>query len=50
MDCRSEGKWSAVAFCSGVVAGLVAITSASGYVPPWAAVVFGISAGMYIGE
>ena len=29
-------------FCSGVVAGLVAITPGSGYVPAWAAVVFGV--------
>lgn len=46
MDYRYEGKWSTVGFCSGVVAGLVAITPAAGYVTPWAAVVFGICAGM----
>ena len=46
MDYRYEGKWSVVGFCSGVVAGLVAITPASGYVAPWAAVLIGISAGM----
>lgn len=45
MDYRYEGKWSTVGFCSGVVAGLVAITPASGYVPPWAAVVIGLCAG-----
>lgn len=45
MDYRYEGKWSTVGFCSGVVAGLVAITPASGFVPPWAAVVIGICAG-----
>ncbi|KAM7182687.1 Rh-like protein/ammonium transporter [Rhypophila sp. PSN 637] len=28
-------------FCDGVIAGLVAITPAAGYVPPWSAVVFG---------
>lgn len=48
MDYRFEGKWSTVGFCSGVVAGLVAITPASGYVPPWAAIVFGVCAGMYL--
>ena len=48
MDYRYEGKWSTVAFCSGVVAGLVAITPASGFVPAWAAVVFGVCAGTYI--
>jgi Amt family ammonium transporter len=31
-DYRLEKKWSAVGFCSGAVAGLVAITPASGYV------------------
>lgn len=31
-DYRLERKWSTVGFCSGVVAGLVAITPGSGYV------------------
>lgn len=48
MDYRFERKWSTVGFCSGVVAGLVAITPASGYVPAWAAVVIGLCAGMYL--
>lgn len=47
MDYRFEGKWSVVGFCSGVVAGLVAITPASGYVAPWAAVLIGIAAGTF---
>ena len=42
MDYRLERKWSTVGFCSGVIAGLVAITPASGYVPAWSAVVFGV--------
>ncbi|KAI1814108.1 ammonium transporter [Poronia punctata] len=42
LDYRLERKWSTVGFCSGVVAGLVAITPGSGYVPSWAAVPFGI--------
>ncbi|MCJ1223555.1 ammonium transporter Amt1 [Toensbergia leucococca] len=42
LDYRLEKKWSAVGFCSGVVAGLVAITPGSGYVPAWSAVVFGV--------
>lgn len=42
IDYRLERKFSAVGFCSGVVAGLVCITPGSGYVPPWAAVVFGV--------
>ena len=45
VDYRLERKWSAVGFCSGVVAGLVAITPGSGYVPAWAAVIYGIVAG-----
>lgn len=42
LDYRLERKWSTVGFCSGVVAGLVAITPGSGYVPVWAAVPYGI--------
>lgn len=46
MDLRLEGKFSAVGLCSGIVAGLVAITPGSGFVPPWAAFVYGILAGI----
>lgn len=42
LDYRLEKKWSTVGFCSGVVAGLVCITPGSGFVPPWAAVVYGV--------
>ncbi|XP_055356849.1 uncharacterized protein LOC129601932 [Paramacrobiotus metropolitanus] len=35
-------KLSALSFCSGVVAGLVGVTPAAGFVAPWAAVVIGI--------
>ena len=45
MDFRLERKWSTVGFCSGVIAGLVAITPGSGFVPAWAAVVYGVVAG-----
>lgn len=45
MDYRLEKKWSTVGFCSGAVAGLVCITPGSGYVQPWAAVVYGVVAG-----
>ena len=45
MDFRLERKWSTVGFCSGVIAGLVAITPGSGFVPAWAAVVYGVAAG-----
>jgi ammonium transporter, Amt family len=42
MDFRLDQKWSTVGFCSGAIAGLVAITPASGFVPAWSAPVFGI--------
>lgn len=45
LDYRLEKKWSAVGFCSGVVAGLVAITPGSGYVPAWAAIAYGVVGG-----
>ncbi|KAG5338223.1 Ammonium transporter 1 [Termitomyces sp. J132] len=44
-DYRLEKKWSAVGFCSGAIAGLVAITPGSGYVGSPAAVAFGFLAG-----
>ncbi|KZT39441.1 ammonium transporter [Sistotremastrum suecicum HHB10207 ss-3] len=44
-DWRLERKWSAVGFCSGAIAGLVAITPASGFVGSPAAVLFGVAAG-----
>lgn len=44
LDYRLERKFSAVGFCSGVLAGLVAITPGSGFVPPWAAFVYGVIA------
>lgn len=46
VDYRLERKWSTVGFCSGVIAGLVAITPGSGYVPAWSAVVFGVVGGV----
>ncbi|PGH11087.1 hypothetical protein AJ80_07275 [Polytolypa hystricis UAMH7299] len=42
LDYRLERKFSTVGFCSGVISGLVAITPGSGFVPPWAAVIFGV--------
>ncbi|KAE8158233.1 ammonium transporter AmtB-like domain-containing protein [Aspergillus tamarii] len=42
LDYRLERKWSTVGFCSGVIAGLVAITPASGFVTPWASFIFGV--------
>ncbi|KAF8514011.1 ammonium transporter [Hysterangium stoloniferum] len=44
-DYRLERKWSAVGFCSGAIAGLVAITPGSGFVGAPAAVLFGVMAG-----
>ncbi|EJD44682.1 ammonium transporter [Auricularia subglabra TFB-10046 SS5] len=44
-DWRLERKWSAVGFCSGAIAGLVAITPASGFVGSPASVLFGVVAG-----
>jgi len=44
LDYRLERKWSAVGWCSGAVVGLVAITPGSGFVPAWAAVIFGVVA------
>jgi Amt family ammonium transporter len=34
-----------VGFCSGTIAGLVAATPASGFIPPWASVVLGVVTG-----
>ena len=39
-------KLSGLGFCSGAVAALVAITPASGFVAPWAAVIIGSTAGI----
>ncbi|KAK7001985.1 ammonium transporter [Favolaschia claudopus] len=44
-DWRLERKWSAVGFCSGAIAGLVAITPASGFVGVSTSVLFGFMAG-----
>ncbi|KAF2226217.1 putative ammonium transporter 1 [Elsinoe ampelina] len=46
IDFRLQQRFSAIGFCSGVVAGLVAITPGSGFVAPWAAVVYGVVAGV----
>lgn len=42
LDYRIMRKWSAVGFCSGAIAGLVVITPASGFVPTWASIIFGV--------
>ncbi|KAJ7456622.1 ammonium transporter, partial [Mycena latifolia] len=45
LDFRLERRWSMVGFCSGTIAGLVAATPSSGFVPPWASVVIGVMSG-----
>jgi Amt family ammonium transporter len=45
-DYRHGRKLSALGFCSGAVAALVAITPGSGFVAPWAAIVIGFLAGL----
>ncbi|KAF9243753.1 ammonium transporter [Melanogaster broomeanus] len=45
LDYRLERKYSMVGFCSGTIAGLVAATPASGFIPPWAAVILGTVSG-----
>lgn len=42
LDYRLQRKWSTVGFCMGVISGLVTVTPASGFIPPWAAVIFGV--------
>ena len=46
VDYLRTKKMSGLGFCSGAIAGLVAITPASGFVAPWAAIVIGASAGV----
>ncbi|OQV12374.1 Ammonium transporter 1 [Hypsibius exemplaris] len=40
-------KMSALGFCSGALAGLVAITPGAGFVAPWAAIIFGFAGGIF---
>jgi Amt family ammonium transporter len=44
VEWKHRGKATALGVASGLVAGLVAITPAAGYVAPWAAMVIGIAA------
>jgi Amt family ammonium transporter len=41
-----RGKPTGAGIAAGAVAGLAAITPASGYVPPWAAIIIGAAAGL----
>jgi Amt family ammonium transporter len=45
LDFRLERKWSVVGFCTGAIAGLVAITPAAGFVGTPAAALIGLVAG-----
>lgn len=45
LDYRYERKYSMVGFCSGTIAGLVAATPSSGFVPTWGAVITGVLSG-----
>jgi Amt family ammonium transporter len=46
IEWRHRGKPTALGVASGLVAGLVAITPAAGFVAPWAAIVIGFVAGI----
>ncbi|KAJ3124269.1 hypothetical protein HK098_001279 [Nowakowskiella sp. JEL0407] len=46
LDFFSSKKYSSIGFCTGAIAGLVAITPAAGFVAPWAALVIGALAGL----
>ena len=45
LDWRLARKWSMVGWCSGAISGLVAATPASGFIPPWAAIILGVVSG-----
>ncbi|KAF4636372.1 hypothetical protein G7Y89_g1710 [Cudoniella acicularis] len=46
LDWRLARKWSMVGWCSGCISGLVAATPASGFIPPWAAIILGVVTGI----
>lgn len=46
MDLRKSGMFSGISFCSGAIAGLAAITPASGFVAPWSAIIIGAAGGI----
>lgn len=46
VEWRHRGKPTALGLASGLVAGLVAVTPASGYIQPWAGLVIGLIAGV----
>ncbi|CZT05257.1 probable ammonium transporter MEAA [Rhynchosporium graminicola] len=46
LDFRLAQKWSMVGWCSGVISGLVAATPSSGFIPPWASIILGVTVGI----
>jgi ammonium transporter, Amt family len=46
IEWQQRRKPSGIGIATGAVAGLAAITPASGYVPPWAAIIIGAAAGL----
>ncbi|KAG8774801.1 hypothetical protein FRB91_010312 [Serendipita sp. 411] len=44
LDYRIQGKYTMIGLCSGTIAGLVAATPSSGFIPLWASVILGIVA------
>lgn len=48
LDWRLAKKWSMVGWCSGAISGLVAATPSSGYIPPYASVILGITTGVVV--
>jgi Amt family ammonium transporter len=44
-DYRLERKYTMIGLCLGSLAGLIAATPSSGFLPPWASVVLGLVAG-----
>ncbi|XJO70656.1 hypothetical protein BDV3_000297 [Batrachochytrium dendrobatidis] len=46
MACLNHNRLSGIGFCSGAIAGLVAITPSAGYVAPWAALIIGFLSGV----
>lgn len=47
LDYYRAKKIFSLGYCSGLLAGLVAITPACGFVSPWAAIIIGILAGLF---
>jgi Amt family ammonium transporter len=45
LDYSKERKYTVVGFCSGTIAGLVAATPSSGFVPAWGALIIGSASG-----